>query len=395
MKKISILLVIIAIVLIFPVVLLHSEDEQSIEPGKVINKVVCRDKPQYSYACYLPTNYTPKKKWPILYCFSHNADGPGYIDVFYGACEEAKWIIVCSNDFQDVQGGPIEPEPIKSMWQDTQKRFSVDTDEVYVSGFSDGARVATMFADDFKAKGHIAIGGIYPRGSSDLPKMFYWLMCGRKDFNLPEMQEATNKIWKMKCPIDLRFFPGGHIMPSKDLAQEAVKWMNDIKVKVRRNKFACDMERKEKIFVCADCKKFLDGYQCGDCKKKFGLANDNDRKCPECGSKKLSPIKLVEDKKCFFCQSANIKEQLICIKEVYTCPDHPDETSTRIGKCPQCKKTLEFKEKVYSKIIVNYWSSQCGYTQDTPGTCPGCNQALQKQTKCEMSGIFPHSTEKQ
>jgi DNA-directed RNA polymerase subunit RPC12/RpoP/predicted esterase len=393
MKKTGLLCLFIVIALIFPFVLLQSEEDQkTIEPGELINKVSCKEKPQYSYACYLPTNYTAKKKWPILYCFSPGADGPGYIGLFYGACEEVGWIIVGSNDSKN---GPIQTEAIKSMWQDTQKRFSVDTDAVYVSGWSGGSRVATGFSTEFKAKGHLANGGVWSDGEK-LPKMAYWLMCGEKDFNRSEMEKAEKQVKNMKCPVTLKMFPGEHGMPPQEMAHESVKWMNEIRLKALRKKFACDMKRKEKITICADCNKILNGYQCHDCKKKFVLENETDKKCPECGSKKLSPTKLVEQNKCFFCQSANVKEEQMCIKEVYACPDHPDETSAKTGKCSQCKKALVFKEKIYSKIISYYECPKCEFTQEKPGNCPDCKDSppLQKQTRCEMSGVFPHSTEK-
>lgn len=395
MKKITTLGIIIAIVLVLPIAVLKSEeDKNTIEPGELVSKVICQDKSQYSYACYIPKNYTPKKKWPILYCFSPNANGSGYINYFYGACEEVGWIIVCSNDSKN---GPIQAEAIRSMWQDTQKRFSIDTDAVFVSGFSGGSRVATEVAIDFKVRGHIADGGIVgPSGASKLPKMAYWLMCGEKDFNRPEMEKTEKQVRNMKCPVNLKIFPGEHAMPPQEVAHAAVRWMNEVRLKDLRKNFACDMKRKEKITVCSDCNKILNGYQCQDCKKMFVLENETGKKCPGCGSKKVSPARLLEQNKCFFCQSANIKEEQMCIKEVYACPDHPENTSVKPGKCSECKKTLEFKEKVYSKIISYYECLKCGFTREKAGDCPDCKppQPLQKQTRCEMSGVWPHSTGK-
>ncbi|MFH1227200.1 MAG: heavy metal-binding domain-containing protein [Planctomycetota bacterium] len=394
MGKTVLLWVFIVIALSFPFGLLQSEEDQkTIAPGELISKVSCKDKPQYSYACYLPKNYTPKGKWPILYCFSPGADGPGYVGLFHGACEEAGWIIVGSNDSTN---GPVQTEAIQSMWQDTQKRFSVDTDAVYVSGWSGGSRVATMFSVEFKAAGHIANGGVFPSGGFNLPKIAYWLMCGEKDFNRSEMERAEKQVKDMKCPVTLKLFPGEHNMPPQEVAHESVKWMNGVRLKVLMKKFPCDMKKKEKMAVCADCNKILNGYQCQDCKKKFVPENETDKKCPGCGGKKLSPAKLVEQDKCFFCQSANIKEEQMCIKEVYACPDHPDETSAKTGKCSQCKKALEFKEKSYSKIISYYECPKCEFTQEKPGKCPNCKETppLQKQTRCEMSGTFPHTNKK-
>jgi hypothetical protein len=44
-------------------------------PGQVIEKVVCEGSPDESYALYLPSNYTPSKRWPIIYAFDPGARG--------------------------------------------------------------------------------------------------------------------------------------------------------------------------------------------------------------------------------------------------------------------------------------------------------------------------------
>jgi hypothetical protein len=41
--------------------------------GQVIEKVLCARSPGESYALYLPSNYTPRKLWPILYAFDPGA----------------------------------------------------------------------------------------------------------------------------------------------------------------------------------------------------------------------------------------------------------------------------------------------------------------------------------
>ena len=39
--------------------------------GQVIDKVLCAGSPGQSYALYLPSNYTPSKRRPILYAANH------------------------------------------------------------------------------------------------------------------------------------------------------------------------------------------------------------------------------------------------------------------------------------------------------------------------------------
>ena len=48
------------------------------QPGQT-EVVTCKDDPAQKYACYVPKAYHKAKKWPILYCYSPNAQG-GYFE---------------------------------------------------------------------------------------------------------------------------------------------------------------------------------------------------------------------------------------------------------------------------------------------------------------------------
>ena len=42
---------------------------QDVRPGEIHASVTVQQDPAYSYALYLPSNYTPQKRWPILLAF--------------------------------------------------------------------------------------------------------------------------------------------------------------------------------------------------------------------------------------------------------------------------------------------------------------------------------------
>ena len=45
------------------------------ERGKIIDTVRCKLNPKFSYALYLPDNYSDTVKWPIIYIFDPAARG--------------------------------------------------------------------------------------------------------------------------------------------------------------------------------------------------------------------------------------------------------------------------------------------------------------------------------
>ena len=48
---------------------------QSIPKGQIVERIQTLNDASQSYALYLPSNYTPDRKWPVLYAFDPGARG--------------------------------------------------------------------------------------------------------------------------------------------------------------------------------------------------------------------------------------------------------------------------------------------------------------------------------
>lgn len=234
------------------------------QPGQT-ETVPCQADPAQNYVCYVPKAYHKAKKWPILYCFSPNANGAAFVDFYREACEEVGWIVVGSNNSRNGPGEPILAA-MKAMWADTHARFNLDDKRIFASGFSGGARVSFwmsgLYPENFA--GVIAIGAgtsdgkIAPRG------MAIWLMCGETDFNLKELEALDAKLkgegWKYRR----KTFPGAHTMPPKDLGTEAVRWMAKEKpplAKPNPAKAKSSFEAGEKALNGKSYKKAIASFQ--------------------------------------------------------------------------------------------------------------------------------------
>jgi hypothetical protein len=179
----------------------------------------------------------------------------------------------------------------------------------------------------------------------------------------------------------------------------------------------CDLKDKKALPVCVKCNGLLNGYKCSKCGENIKpvmrqqeweggvkyFVLEACRKCPKCnngmvtllptGGELFSLAQMVSNGKCAFC-SGEVKEEMMCVKTVYACPDHPEAIALSSGKCQICKKSLSLKETVYSKIITLFQCAKCGYGQETAGDCPKCKGALAKKEQCEMSSSFPHVDQK-
>ncbi len=76
--------------------------------GQVIEKVLCTGLLGQSYALYLPSNYTPSKRWPILYAFDPGARGRIPVTLYKDAAEKHGYIVAGSNNSQNFTNDPPE-----------------------------------------------------------------------------------------------------------------------------------------------------------------------------------------------------------------------------------------------------------------------------------------------
>jgi predicted esterase len=197
--------------------------------GTLIEKVTCAGSPDQAYALYLPSNYTPERRWPILYAFDARANGRRVAELFRQAAETHGWILVSS--WNTASDGPMEPNftAIHALWADTHARFAIDDARVYAAGYSGTVRFACILA--LTAPGTIAgiigAGAGFPFGSppkKDNPFAFFGTV-GDRDFNYYEMNDLDRAMGALSLPHRIEHFSGLHDWPPADLAMKAVAWM--------------------------------------------------------------------------------------------------------------------------------------------------------------------------
>jgi len=197
--------------------------------GTLVEKVTCAGAPGQAYALYLPSNYNPERRWPILYAFDARAQGRRVAELFQQAAETHGWILVSS--WNTASDGPAEPNftAIHALWADTHARFAINDARVYAAGYSGTVRFACILA--LTAPGTIAgiigAGAGFPFGSppkKDNPFAFFGTV-GDRDFNWYEMNDLDRAMGALGLPHRIEHFSGLHDWPPADLAMKAVAWM--------------------------------------------------------------------------------------------------------------------------------------------------------------------------
>src|SRR5262245_19296670 len=196
---------------------------RAIQPGTVMDPVQCANDPSQSYALFLPSSYSPDRKWPVLFAFHPAARGRLMVEKYQAAAEQYGVIVAASNNSRN---GPhaASAAAAQAMSVDVSRRFPIDPQRVYLTGMSGGARVAlTLALAGNNIAGVIASSAGYPDSQPRATVPFaLFSTAGTEDFNYLEMRLLDRKL---VSPHFLAVFQGGHTLPPNDVALEAVEWM--------------------------------------------------------------------------------------------------------------------------------------------------------------------------
>jgi len=189
--------------------------------------VLCAAKPSQSYVLYLPSNYSPAQRWPVIYLSDPLARGPVAVERMKDAAKRYGYVLAASNNSRN---GPWQPriEALQAMREDTRARLSLDDRRVYFAGFSGGARVSAWFAQACKcAHGVFLSGAGFAEGSPPNRQTVFpvFSAVGLLDFNYPEMVNLDAQLDSLGYAHFLRRFDGGHEWAPPQVWEEALAWM--------------------------------------------------------------------------------------------------------------------------------------------------------------------------
>jgi hypothetical protein len=216
--------VLLSLAALLPAALLAVED---FPRGQIIENVECVADATQSYALYLPSNYTPGKRWSVILGLDAGGRGRNPVAQFQEAAEKYGYIVAGSKNSRN---GPLSVSvpAANAVWADVSKRFSVDPKRLYLAGQSGGARVAMYLAIHTEAfplvpAGVIASSAFLPGGDRVSSLAFpVFGTAGTEDFNHLEMKQFDRQL---ESTHRLAIFDGGHMWLPVPLATEAIEWM--------------------------------------------------------------------------------------------------------------------------------------------------------------------------
>jgi predicted esterase len=206
---------------------LATKQTGSIPRGQIVERIEALNDSSQSYALYLPSNYTPDRKWPVLYAFDPGARGRVPVERFKEPAEKYGWIVLGSNNSRN---GPMNTvvDAWNAMLTDTHQRFAIDDERMYATGFSGGARAAVRIAIGCKClAGVMANGAGFPGDLAPSSQMHFVFFgaAGVDDFNYAELKSLQEPLTKAGISHRVQTFEGRHEWPPVSVATAAVEWM--------------------------------------------------------------------------------------------------------------------------------------------------------------------------
>jgi predicted esterase len=195
--------------------------------GVVLPDVPGKADPTQTFALYLPSTYSPGKRWPVIYAFDWAGRGEDPVELLASEAEKRGYIVLGSNSSHNGSAREALSAAL-ALWQDSRARFWIDPNQSYATGFSGAARNAFVFADQCGCvQGVIAAGAGLPPLAHPLEGLPYgvFMTLGTYDFNYPELVALEQQLDALHVPNRLRRFEGEHQWPPAEVMAEAVDWL--------------------------------------------------------------------------------------------------------------------------------------------------------------------------
>jgi hypothetical protein len=238
----------------------HSQEKQLVPKGVIVDSIKIENTANESYAVYLPKQYKKEVPSAIVFIFDPGGRGKVGIEPFVLAAETYKYILVCSNNSKN---GPtdVNLEIANRLFESVSTEYNLNPSELYIAGFSGGARLAgSMAVSSVAFQGVIACGASFNEMDKfSLPdaSFSYVGMVGDKDMNYQEM--IQNEEWLNKMMVKNTLFVSHqiHTWPSQKEMLRAFDWLEiqAFKNSIRKSKEAITKKIYDESLKIADSLK--------------------------------------------------------------------------------------------------------------------------------------------
>ncbi len=185
-----------------------------------------------TYYLRLPDGYTADSARALVLAVSPSGAGRDLFAPWEKAAAAYGFIFACPDKAGNPVRTDVRGQTVMDVLHDVCRRYAVDPERIFLTGFSGGARMATGVALKFPGlfAGLVPLGGVVynetPAALADLKvKRGVYLFAGELDFNRAEAERAAAILADASVPVALMIGPGiAHAQPEPDQCLEICRW---------------------------------------------------------------------------------------------------------------------------------------------------------------------------
>ncbi|MBN1555495.1 MAG: tetratricopeptide repeat protein [Phycisphaerae bacterium] len=205
----------------------NSADESplpALAPGKE-TRVPLKDLGEHGYyMVYLPKDYTPNRRWPVIFCYHSMNDKPT-TEPFRTVLEGEHFVLVGVGYQQSGREGydymkTKDVEILKRVLRGVHRQVRMNLELLFVGGYSKGAFYAAGMLNhmpEAQWAGGVMLGGGMskpeaPKRRKSLYKLPVFLACGDRDPHRKYVETAADHFKDMNSAVTLEIWPKtGHV----------------------------------------------------------------------------------------------------------------------------------------------------------------------------------------
>ncbi len=195
--------------------------------GKTYDSVRCAGHPGETYALYLPREFEPGKRFPVIFFFDAQARGNLPVNRYRPLADSFGFILAASNNSKNGLSAKERNRFIYNFMADVEKRFPLDPQRIYTGGFSGGARIASGIGlSNPGIAGTIGCAAGFPQLRRIAnKKLAYVGVVGNTDFNYLEMKQLAKELDAAHWRHCLLIFDGHHQWPPLQTMKTAFSFL--------------------------------------------------------------------------------------------------------------------------------------------------------------------------
>lgn len=188
----------------------------------VLRTDTCKKDDNHTYSVYIPSHTSECELMPLVIIIDPHGSGSYAIRHFVRAAETYKFILGASNLVRNNYSGYTRA--IEILIEDMKDQYPIG-EEIYLAGFSGGARMVLSFARGYQIDGVLACGALAEKDQLVALKANVYALSGRADFNFPEVANFILNESEKPSNLGIQLTSELHQWPSPNDISLGLGWL--------------------------------------------------------------------------------------------------------------------------------------------------------------------------